>query len=40
MISSDVFFYSDGVRIAGYLYTPDDWKSGDAPRPAIVVLAG
>ena len=37
---SEVFFYSDGVRIAGYLYTPDGWKPGDASRPGILVLAG
>ena len=36
----NVFFYSDGDRIAGYLHSPGDWKEGDAPRPAIVVLAG
>ena len=40
MATSDVFFHSDGARIAGYLHTPDDWKPGAAPRPAIVVLAG
>ena len=40
MNPSEVFFYSDGARIAGYLFTPDDWKPGDAPRPAILVLAG
>jgi cephalosporin-C deacetylase-like acetyl esterase len=40
MSSSDVFFYSDGERIVGYLHAPDAWKPGDALRPAIVVLAG
>ena len=40
MITSEAFFYSDGVRIAGYLNTPDDWKPEDVPRPAVVVLAG
>lgn len=40
MTPSDAFFYSDGERIAGYLHTPDAWRPGDAPLPAIVVLAG
>ena len=35
-----VNFYSDGLRLAGYLYTPPDWLVGDAPRPAILVIAG
>lgn len=37
---TEVTFHSDGDRIAGYLYAPDDWKPGDAARPGIVVLAG
>lgn len=40
MAMSNVNFYSDGARIAGYLHAPDDWKAGDSPRPGIVVLAG
>jgi pimeloyl-ACP methyl ester carboxylesterase len=40
MNPSDVFFYSDGDKIAGYLFTPADWKAGDPPRPGILVLAG
>jgi pimeloyl-ACP methyl ester carboxylesterase len=40
MEHTEVSFYSDGDRIAGYLYTPADWKPGDAPRPGILVLAG
>jgi pimeloyl-ACP methyl ester carboxylesterase len=36
----NVFFWSDGARIAGYLHVPSDWKEGDPPRPGIVVLAG
>lgn len=37
---TEVTFHSDGDRIAGYLYAPDDWKPGDTARPGIVVLAG
>lgn len=33
-------FYSDGLRIAGYLCTPDDWRAGDPPRPGILMLSG
>ena len=40
MATSDVFFYSEGARIAGYLCAPDDWKPGDPPRPGILVLPG
>ena len=40
MNPAEVTFYSDGLKIAGYLYSPDDWKPGDAPRPGILVLAG
>lgn len=37
---TEVTFHSDGDRIAGYLYSPDDWTPGDTARPGIVVLAG
>ena len=40
MEHNEVSFFSDGDRIAGYLYTPEDWKPGDTPRPGILVLAG
>ena len=40
MTTSDHFFYSDGVRIAGYFHSPHDWKPGDASRPGILMLAG
>ena len=40
MATSDVYFYSDGLRIAGYFYAPDDWRPRDPPRPGIVMLAG
>jgi pimeloyl-ACP methyl ester carboxylesterase len=40
MKPSDVWFYSEGLRIAGYLFSPDDWQPGDPPRPGILVLAG
>lgn len=36
----DVTYFSDGLRIAAYLYRPKDWKPGDPPRPAIVCLTG
>jgi len=40
MNPSEVTFYSDSDKIAGYLFTPNDWKAGDPPRPGILVLAG
>jgi pimeloyl-ACP methyl ester carboxylesterase len=40
MALSNLTFYSDGLRIAGYLGTPDDWRPGDAPRPGILMLSG
>jgi dipeptidyl aminopeptidase/acylaminoacyl peptidase len=36
----EVTFYSNGLRIAAYLYRPKDWHPGDPPRPAIVILHG
>ena len=35
----EVSFYSDGIRLAGELYTPDDIGDGK-PRPGIVVCHG
>jgi dipeptidyl aminopeptidase/acylaminoacyl peptidase len=40
MNPSEVTFHSDSDKIAGYLFTPNDWKAGDPPRPGILVLAG
>ncbi len=40
MNPSEVTFHSDSDKIAGYLFTPADWKAGDPPRPGILVLAG
>lgn len=40
MATSELFFYSDGLRITGYLHSPDDWKPGDPLRPGILMLAG
>lgn len=40
MATSDVFFYSDGLRIAGYLCSSDDWQPRDPLRPGILMLAG
>lgn len=40
MNPTEVTFYSDDRKIAGYVFTPDDWKPGDPPRPGILVLAG
>ncbi|MFQ6111823.1 MAG: alpha/beta hydrolase [Nitrospinota bacterium] len=37
---SEVTFYSDGLKIAAYLYPPKDWQPGDPARPAIVSLHG
>jgi pimeloyl-ACP methyl ester carboxylesterase len=36
----EVEYYSDGRKIAGFLYRPKDWKPGDAARPGVVVLHG
>ena len=36
----EVEYYSDGRKIAGFLYRPTDWKPGDAARPGVVVLHG
>ena len=36
----EVEYYSDGRKIAGFLYRPKDWTPGDPPRPGIVVLHG
>lgn len=36
----EVVFFSDGLKIAAYLYTPKEWKTDATPRPAIVVLHG
>jgi fermentation-respiration switch protein FrsA (DUF1100 family) len=35
----DVFFDSDGLKLAGVLHTPDDMKAGER-RPAVAVLHG
>lgn len=40
MAPSDVSFYSEGVRIAGHLCSPHDWRLGDPPRPGVLVLPG
>ena len=40
MNPTDVTFYSDGDKIAGYLFAPEGWKAGDPARPGILVLAG
>ncbi len=36
----EVEYYSDGRKIAAFLYRPKDWTPGDPPRPGIVVLHG
>ena len=30
----EVEYYSDGKKIAGFLYRPKEWTPGDPPRPA------
>ena len=40
MEMQESIFYSDGLKIAGYLYAPSDWKEGDPLRPGILVWAG
>jgi pimeloyl-ACP methyl ester carboxylesterase len=39
-IWNEVFFFSDGLKIAAYLYTPEQWKPDAPARPGIVVLHG
>lgn len=36
----EINFFSDGVKIAAYLYRPKDWKVGDASRAAVISLHG
>lgn len=36
----EIFYYSDGLKIAAHLYAPEDWRKGDAARPAVVCLHG
>ena len=36
----EVEYFSDGKKIAAFLYRPKDWKPSDADRPGIVVLHG
>ncbi len=36
----EIFYYSDGLRIASHLYRPKTWEKGDLPRPAIICLHG
>jgi len=36
----EVFYYSDGLKISAYLYHPNDWTAGDAPRPAVICITG
>ena len=40
MAESEATFYSDGLRIAGYLHQPTDWHPEAPARPAILMLAG
>ncbi len=35
----EIFYYSDGLKIAGHLYIPKDLKKGEK-RPAVLSLAG
>ncbi len=37
---TEITFYSDGLKIAAYLYAPRDWRPGEPPRPAVVSLHG
>ena len=36
----EVSYFSEGLKIAAYLYRPKDWKGGGAPRAAISSLHG
>ena len=40
MIETPLSFYSDGLRIAGYLMHSRDARGGASPRPAILMLSG
>ena len=39
MKREDVAFYSEGRRLSGHLYLPDDRKEGER-RPAVVLAHG
>ena len=36
----EVSYFSEGLRIAAYLYKPKGWKAGDSPSPAVISLHG
>lgn len=36
----EITYHSDGLKLAAHLYTPEGWKPGDPPRPAIICLHG
>lgn len=40
IMPQDVFYYSNGYKIAASLFVPKGWRPGDESRPAIVALAG
>lgn len=37
---SEIYYYSDGLKIAGYIAKPEDWEEGDPLRPGILFLPG
>jgi len=39
-VYEEVSYFSEGLKIAAYLYRPKDWKVGGAPRAAIISLHG
>ena len=39
-IWDEVEFFSNGIKLAAYLYRPKEWKPDDNPRPGIVMLHG
>lgn len=36
----EITYHSDELKLAAHLYTPEGWKPGDPPRPAIICLHG
>jgi dipeptidyl aminopeptidase/acylaminoacyl peptidase len=37
---TEVTYFSEGLKLAAYLYPPKGWKEGDPPRPGILSLHG
>ena len=40
MKTRDVVFYSEGAKMAGTIYLPDDYKEGENGLPCCAIPAG